>query len=606
MVPYSNLAISYLRFSNKIQERGDSIRRQTAAAAVVCKEHDLVLDESLSCHDFGKSGYHADHIKSGAFGLFLAAIAEGKVPTRSTLIVEKLDRLSRQHPMRVLPIIDQILQAGIRIATTNPTRFYTAEDMASNPYILYEIISHLMTGYEESNKKSTRVRDALTEKRKNAASGSIMTAKVPSWLRVIGDDPKKPRTIETIKDRVDIVRRMFRLADEGMGAPSIARLFNAEKVPYWKPGKPWIVSQITTTLKDRKVLGIFQPRSDRKPVGEPLVGYYPPIINQTLFDRVQVARVGRAKHHQGRQSHETINLFREIMFDAATGDSIGMFSFIVKRGPKKGTKRVCLVSRGKLATSGIYEVSFRYDLIEEVFINLFEELNPADFSDAPRKDAAALADISASLTLAGEKIEITKTKMKTAKDAVTYSSYQDQLVELQAERNSIREEYDRVRIRLASPVVQLISDAATLFTLLKSSAEPDALRVKIRSRLRQLVDRIHVLFWNEGKSFRLALVEVVFPNGDYRQMMTGYSMTRKPYPYITGRGSERNQSSPRKMHGFTPLPRINSLASLPTEERKAEVDRVIKEHTKDIQTLTDAIRNGKVLREYNPEWLETD
>jgi hypothetical protein len=60
--------------------------------------------------------------------------------------------------------------------------------------------------------------------------------------------------------------------------------------------------------------------------------------------------------------------------------------------------------------------------------------------------------------------------------------------------------------------VQLVSDAATLFALLKSSNEPDTLRVKIRSRLRQFIDRIHVLFWDEGKSFRLALVEVVFPN----------------------------------------------------------------------------------------------
>jgi hypothetical protein len=465
--------------------------------------------------------------------------------------------------------------------------------MASNPYILYEIISHLMTGYEGSDKKSIRVRQALTEKRKNAASGSIITAKVPAWLRVIGDDPKKPRTIETIEDRVDIVRRIYRLADEGIGAPSITRLFNAEKVPYWLPDKPWIVSQVSAILKDRKVLGIFQPRSDRKPVGEPLVGYYPPIIDQALFDRVQVARFGRAKHHQGRQSHDTVNLFRQMMFDAATGDSIGTFSFVVKRGPKKGTKRVCLISRRKLDTNGSYDVSFRYDLIEEVFISLFEELEPSDFTDAPRQDAATLADISSSLTLAGEKIEITKTKMKTAKDADAYSSYQDQLVELQAERNAFKAEYNRIGIRLASPVVQLVSDAATLFALLKSSNEPDTLRVKIRSRLRQLIDHIHVLFWDEGKSFRLALVEVVFPNGDYRQMMTGYSWTRKPYPYIVGRGSERKHGSP-----VTTLPRINSLASLPPEERKAEVDRVIKEHTKDIQQLSDAVRNGRIYSEH--------
>jgi DNA invertase Pin-like site-specific DNA recombinase len=120
MIPYSNLAISYIRFSSRKQERGDSIRRQTAAAAEVCKEHSLVLDESLSCHNFGKSGYHADHIKSGAFGLFLAAIEAGKVPRRSTLIVEKLDRIGRQHPMRCLPIIDQILQVYASPPQTRP------------------------------------------------------------------------------------------------------------------------------------------------------------------------------------------------------------------------------------------------------------------------------------------------------------------------------------------------------------------------------------------------------------------------------------------------------------------------------------------------------
>src|SRR5438105_3670730 len=112
MPDYTKLAISYIRFSNKLQERGDSIRRQSIAFDELCRDNDLIPDDSLAMSDFGKSAYHGVHITQGAFGVFLAALRDGKIPARSTLVVEKLDRMGRLHPMDMLPILNQILSSG--------------------------------------------------------------------------------------------------------------------------------------------------------------------------------------------------------------------------------------------------------------------------------------------------------------------------------------------------------------------------------------------------------------------------------------------------------------------------------------------------------------
>lgn len=68
-------AYSYVRFSTKGQKHGTGEQRQLELAQKYANQHGLELDDSL--RDLGKSGYHGDHLKSGALGRFMELIAAG-------------------------------------------------------------------------------------------------------------------------------------------------------------------------------------------------------------------------------------------------------------------------------------------------------------------------------------------------------------------------------------------------------------------------------------------------------------------------------------------------------------------------------------------------
>ena len=95
-------AYSYLRFSTPEQMQGDSFRRQTEAARQYAEDHGLDLDESLTFKDLGVSAFRGKNVVEGALGQFIAAVDSGKVKPGSYLLVENLDRLSRDRIMSAL------------------------------------------------------------------------------------------------------------------------------------------------------------------------------------------------------------------------------------------------------------------------------------------------------------------------------------------------------------------------------------------------------------------------------------------------------------------------------------------------------------------------
>lgn len=88
---------SYLRMSSAAQLAGDSLRRQTQAAREYADKHGLELQEEDQLRDLGVSGFRGDHLAEDAgLGGFIAAVRSGRVTHGSVLLIEDLDRLSRQ------------------------------------------------------------------------------------------------------------------------------------------------------------------------------------------------------------------------------------------------------------------------------------------------------------------------------------------------------------------------------------------------------------------------------------------------------------------------------------------------------------------------------
>ena len=66
-------AFSYVRFSSKPQELGDSLKRQVKLARDYATTHDLFLDER-SYHDLGVSAWKGKNAVDGALAAFLKAV----------------------------------------------------------------------------------------------------------------------------------------------------------------------------------------------------------------------------------------------------------------------------------------------------------------------------------------------------------------------------------------------------------------------------------------------------------------------------------------------------------------------------------------------------
>ena len=118
-------AYSYIRFSTPEQASGDSYRRQAELSNRYAEEHGLNLDTSLSLCDLGISGLTGENRSKGALALFLKAVETGKVPAGSFLVVESLDRLSRDTMSEQMSLFIGLINAGLTVVTLADGQSYS-------------------------------------------------------------------------------------------------------------------------------------------------------------------------------------------------------------------------------------------------------------------------------------------------------------------------------------------------------------------------------------------------------------------------------------------------------------------------------------------------
>ena len=83
--------------STDLQLKGDSRRRQLEASRQYAEANELDLAEAPELEDIGVSAFKGANVREGALGRFLEAVRAGTVKRGSYLIVESLDRLSREQ-----------------------------------------------------------------------------------------------------------------------------------------------------------------------------------------------------------------------------------------------------------------------------------------------------------------------------------------------------------------------------------------------------------------------------------------------------------------------------------------------------------------------------
>ena len=358
------LAYAYSRFSSLQQADGDSKRRQDSLikAWPSAEQHDIRY-----LHDPGISAYSGKNRTIGQFGVFLASLRSGLLGPRPVLLVENLDRISREELETAQTLFLEIVGLGATIITLHNGKRY-AKGMG-----LVDIITALVEmdiAHQHSAKLSMRVKAAVDARKR---SGAIVhnRSSSPSWLAL---DAKRTG-FQPIPERVAIVHEMFRLASKGMGPEAIARYLNANDVPTWfcrKSRHPvWRGTAVGNILFGRAVLGEFEGRPNY--FGEPVV----PLELWTQVNN----RTRREAQGRGRGVVTEANLLCGLVVSGIDGSSM-----ILRKSGVRDRKTGEYVWHGYLVSNltiaGKSSHRVRYNDIEKLVLWLFLNLDPTLVSRA--------------------------------------------------------------------------------------------------------------------------------------------------------------------------------------------------------------------------------
>lgn len=299
------IAYSYRRFSSEAQDGNDSIRRQTASAQKFVDEHPeygLVLDTTLSMVDAGVSAFKGDNLKSGALGLFMDAVRIGSIPEGSWLLLESLDRFTRQSVNRAAADLLGLINRGIVVVTLHNGTIYREEDFESTDGLvnLLGALIAMQGHHQEQVTKGKRVAAAWGAKYDRMGEGHVLTVLTPFWLKVNAD-----RTgFDLLPDRVEVVREIYSRRASGEGKGKIARELTNRAVPTPKGrSQKWAESSISKILETDAVIGVFTNAR-----GGRYENYYPRVVDEATFQAVKALRAKPSTQGARPNSHPLTRL----------------------------------------------------------------------------------------------------------------------------------------------------------------------------------------------------------------------------------------------------------------------------------------------------------
>lgn len=340
--------ISYTRFSSRKQAKGLSYVRQIEAAREWCRENGHTLDESDQFNDLGVSAFSGANAATGALAELQKMLSEGKIERGTVLVVEALDRITRQTLTRAITLLMNLANSGLTIVTLSDKRVWNEQTMNDLGSFMMSVVT-LYRGHQESEYKSMRLRKTFKKHRETGSQRAFGAA--PGWLT--REDKTKPWVVDP--EKAAVIHRVFELAAAGFGSKSIAKRANDEGWPVPTrlniTGGRWHAQMPGIILRNRAVLGEHQHRIHTHeahaqhwrglPVGEPIKDYYPRIVSDELWIAARAA-VATRQVERRRDTHY-YNIFSGLMYCGHCGAPIH------RKHEKKGYSRAQLYCSDKTA-----------------------------------------------------------------------------------------------------------------------------------------------------------------------------------------------------------------------------------------------------------------
>jgi DNA invertase Pin-like site-specific DNA recombinase len=452
---------------------------------------ELAAAKEYTFLDKGKSAFSGRHLDDeGQLRRFLDLVENGTIERGSYLLVESLDRLSREAVITALGAFLALLNKGIRIVTLSDNQTYT--DESSDMQIIISIM-HMSRAHNESSIKGQRVSAAWDQKKSLARSERKPLGKAcPYWLE-LKDDQYQP-----IPERVGAVRLIFDLAIQGYGQGVIPRLLNERGIPVFgsrnrNHSGAWGTSSVSKLLGNRALLGEYQPThivgGKRVNDGEPVAGFFPVVIEESVFYQAQAVRAERRIHKTGKQS-ERFNVFQGIMKCRTCGDAMHLVN--KGRPPKGATYLQCHSARKGVCKNGYLRVERAEHVLREVLAKV-DSLSLVQASEG--QTMKELATVDGKMQTVNERLATAVVLMTEAPSSALAVLLQN----LEGEQAALREEQQRLKELLA--INQVVSKKDFF-------AQLDIVSFEGRHAANRLLKRLGVLVFASVTSIRKMPVQM--------------------------------------------------------------------------------------------------
>ena len=307
-------AYSYQRFSSIKQKQGDSTKRQTNAAEGFCKQFGLALVDTFT--DEGVSGFRGKNFSNeSALSEFLKLVENGTVAKNSVLVLENMDRLSRQSILPCLSKFIEIINRGVSVGVISQNKILDVKSITENPMELMLVLVEFARANNESETKSKRTKSVIAGKIELAKQGEKVWFGVqkPSW--VVGASNGRFILDE---ERVKLVKNIFARYLAGHSCSHIAESLNESETPTLRriKGGIWTNSTVAELLRNKNVLGWFGIN------GVEIDDYFPQIVSDKVFQLTQQKLAFNVKNRGGSKYGLVRNLFKGLLTCAECGQVI--------------------------------------------------------------------------------------------------------------------------------------------------------------------------------------------------------------------------------------------------------------------------------------------
>lgn len=328
-MPNKPRAYVYIRWSSKIQDNGDSRRRQELGVEEFTNRTGVDITETF--RDEGISGFHGQNLKLGALKDLMERVRKGIIRKGDYIVVESIDRLTRQDVWKAIEIIGNIMRAGVRIYTTTDQKLY--DDYEGDTFSNFLYLSMIaQRSHEESSIKKKRLKSVWHQKRKTILEkkeqGKLLTSAVPVWLEVRTDEEGK-QYFYIKEDIIADIKTLLELL-KTRGYRASLRVFNER---YRKSDFHFREVYLSKLLTDGRLYGNLTLKERyyddngkvKHRILEVIENYYPKVVDFGVVEQTRLAVKSRDFTMSGQYVSGSIeNIFKHILKCGACGGALSI------------------------------------------------------------------------------------------------------------------------------------------------------------------------------------------------------------------------------------------------------------------------------------------